>query len=374
VPPGPRTSPKFAGRSALGTRNALALQLDEKRRAGTSLTDLTLSNPTLAGFDYPPDLLGALADRRGLVYAPDPRGLREARAAIGDPDDVILCASTSEAYSWLFKLLCDPGDAVLAPRPSYPLFDQLAALEGVALATYRLAYDGAWHIDFPSLQEALTPRTRAILLVSPNNPTGSYLTSEELARLVEIAGARELALVLDEVFAERAHAVPDGALTFRLGGLSKSAGLPQLKLAWIVASGPRKREALERLELIADAYLSVSTPVQLALPRILSTAGAGIRAQILDRVHANRALIAARVAGTPLTLLHGEAGWSAILRAPATRTDEELALALLRDHDVLVYPGYFFDLDGGTFLVVSLLAPPADLERGLDAISATATR
>ena len=357
----------FSGRSAPGSRNRLALLLDEKRRAGVSLTDLTIANPTQVGFVYPPDLLACLADPLGLVYAPDPRGLREARAAIGDPEDVILCASTSEAYGWLFKLLCDPGDTVLAPRPSYPLFDHLAALDAVELASYRLAYDGAWHVDFPSLIAALTPRTRAILVVSPNNPTGSYVTSEELERLVSIARDGELALVIDEVFAERPHFLPDGALTFRLGGLSKSAGLPGLKLAWIIASGPRKAEALDRLETLADSYLSVATPVQLALARLLES---GIQAQILDRIRANRARIAARVADTPLTLLHGDAGWSAILRAPATRTDEELALALLGEHDVLVHPGYFFDLEGGTFVVVSLLVPPADLDRGLDALLA----
>jgi aspartate/methionine/tyrosine aminotransferase len=359
----------FSGRLPPDARNRLALLLDEKRRAGVSLIDLTIANPTQVGFVYPPELLAPLADPRGLVYAPDPRGLREARAALGDPDDVVLCASTSEAYGWLFKLLCDPGDAVLAPRPSYPLLEHLAALDAVELASYRLAYDGAWHLDVPSLVEALTPRTRAILVVSPGNPTGSYASDDELARLVEIARAHELALVLDEVFAERPQRLPDGALTFRLGGLSKSAGLPGLKLAWIVASGPRKTEALERLEIIADSYLSVATPVQLALPRLLE-ARAAIQPQITGRARANRARIAERVAGTSLTLLHADAGWSAVLRAPATRTDEELALALLGEHDVLVHPGYFFDLDAGTFVVVSLLVPPADLDRGLDALLA----
>jgi aspartate/methionine/tyrosine aminotransferase len=362
----------FSGRVSLGIRNALSALLDERRPT----IDLTVSNPTRVGIEYPRELIDALADARGLVYEPSARGLRAAREAIGggrvDPDDIVLCASTSEAYSWLFKLLCDPGDAVLVPEPSYPLFAQLAALEAVTLAPYPLAYDGAWHIDLPSLR--VPARARAIVAVSPNNPTGSYLRQEELARLA----ATGLPLVVDEVFAD--YPLDDAArvtlaaaepapLIFSLGGLSKSVGLPQLKLAWIVAGGERRRDALERLEHIADGYLSVATPVQLAAPRLLE-AGAAIRARILARVRDSRARIAARVAGTAVTLLHAEGGWSAILRCPAVRTDEELALALLREHGVLVHPGYFFDLDG-THLVVSLLTPPGDLARGLDAILST---
>jgi aspartate/methionine/tyrosine aminotransferase len=344
----------FSKRSTFPTEEN---ELSRLRAARPQAIDLTLSNPTAAGLDYPPGLLDALADPAGLRYAPDPRGLRSAREAIaGDrADDVILCASTSEAYGWLFKLLCDPGDQVLAPRPSYPLFDYLAALEGVELVPYDLQYDGAWHLGpLPS-----APRARAVLVVSPNNPTGNVLARDEL-RAIERLG---LPVISDEVFAPYTPeplSVADEArvLAFSLGGLSKSAALPQLKLAWIRAGGPEpaRREALARLELIADTYLSVSTPVQLAAPRLLAAAAA-LRAQIAARVAANRALLQA-AAPPAVTVLPADGGWYAVLRFPATETDEALALRLLRDHDVHVHPGYFFDFGPGTWLVVSLLPPP----------------
>jgi len=369
---------RFSGRlpaTDATTLNALGRLLSEKRRAGTNLLDLTLSNPTAAGIIYPEaEILAALAPPEALRYAPDPRGLESARVAVGGAaaDDVLLTASTSEAYAYLFKLLCDPGDVVLMPEPSYPLFAYLTALEGVQAAPYRLAYDGAWHIDFASLEENVA-KARAILVVSPNNPTGSYLKRGELERL----GSYGLPLIVDEVFADYPLDVPADAvsrvarpdspvLTFGLGGLSKSAGLPQLKLGWIVVGGAGRAEALERLELIADSYLSVATPVQLAAPRLVA-AGATIRQSILARVRRNRDALAVRLPPA-LELLPAEAGWSAIVRFPATRTDEELALALLRDRDTLVQPGYFFDMPAGTFLVISLLPEPHVFDAGVAAI------
>jgi len=371
---------RFSGRlsqiSAATEPNAWTRLLLEKRAAGARLLDLTLSNPTETGIAYPEDAIrAALGPDGALRYQPDPRGLRSAReavaAAAGAPvEDVLLTVSTSEAYSYLLKLFCNPGDAVLVPEPSYPLFEHLTALEGVAAAPYRLAYDGAWHIDFSTVRAGAA---RAIIVVSPNNPTGSYLKTGELARLAALG----LPLIVDEVFADYPLAPPSDAvhlaarpnapvLTFSLGGLSKSAGLPQLKLGWIVAGGPGRAAALDKLELIADCYLSVATPVQLAAPKLLAL-GAEVRDAIRARVRRNRDALAARLPPS-LTLLPAEAGWSAILRFPATRSDEELALALLRDHDTLVHPGYFFDLTGGTFLVVSLLPTPEMFDAGTAAI------
>jgi alanine-synthesizing transaminase len=382
----------FSRRVALAPPNALSALLDDKRRAGARIRDLTVSNPTQVGLVYPgEEILAALADPAALVYQPEPRGLLAAREAVAADyarrglfvhvNNLLLTASTSEAYALLFKLLCDPGDTVLAPTPSYPLFDYLASLEGISLASYPLAYDGQWHIDFAALDEA--PPAKALLFVSPNNPTGSYLKEDEHRRLVAWAAERGMALIVDEVFAEypAADAPRDRvelaarpgceALVFSLGGLSKAAGLPQLKLGWIAAAGPEAlvAPALGRLELIADSYLSVATPVQLAAGRLLA-AGAKVRAQILARVRANRAAVAAAVAGTAVELLPAEGGWSAVLRLPSTRSDEEIALALLRDHHTLVHPGYFFDFARGTYLVLSLLGAPDDVAAGISAIVA----
>jgi aspartate/methionine/tyrosine aminotransferase len=362
---------RFSARTPHSEPNALARLVADKRAAGVRIHDLTISNPTTAGIAYPDDeLAAALADRRALIYAPDPRGQLDARRAVApghDPDRVFLTASTSEAYAWLFKLLCDPGDAVLAPAPSYPLFDHLAALEGIGLATYPLAWDGEWHVDLPALEAAIDGRTRAILVVSPNNPTGSYLKRGEWARLQALG----LPLIVDEVFADYpahdapapdrvtcAAAEPDAtALTFSLGGLSKSAGLPQLKLGWIRVAGARDvvDEACARLELVADSYLSVGASVQAAAPRLVEL-GARVRRDIQARVRASRAALGGLA-------MPAEAGWSAIIRLPAVRTDEDVALALLRDHDTLVQPGYFYDFGRGTYIVVSLLAEPAELAR-----------
>jgi len=367
--------------------NAWTGLLAAKRAAGARLLDLTESNPTRVGIPYPADeVRAALADPGSLAYEPHPRGWRGAIDAVVadharrgfavDPAQVLLTASTSEAYAFLFKLLCDPGDVVLVPQPSYPLFDFLVALEGLRLARYPLVWDGAWTVDLDAVAAALDaePRIRALLIVSPNNPTGSYLKRGELTALAALAAERGVALVCDEVFAEYpASAAPDPrrvelaaaeelpALTFSLGGLSKSAGLPQLKLAWIVAGGPPAlaADAMERLELVADSFLSVGTPVQRATPRLLELAALP-RAAIQERVRANRARLAARIGrDSELTLRPAEGGWYAILRFPNTRSDEDLALDLLRDRDVLVHPGYFFDNPTDqVLLIVSLLPRP----------------
>jgi aspartate/methionine/tyrosine aminotransferase len=518
--------------------NPLSTLLEQKRAEGAHVIDLTESNPTRAGFTYPTEeILSALADPLALHYDPSPRGLASAREAIsnyyahrgagrgaGDlvtcrPDQILLTASTSEAYAYLFKLLCDPGDEILAPRPSYPLFEFLAALESVRIRQYPLRYDGAWHIDFPSLEAAITSRTRAIIVVNPNNPTGSFLKPDEFDRLQSLAIAppsnptrqiseprlsrsgtqappspphsyenrsltrqdwdaeaavhtepnptrqggdteraihspspnrqllseprpsglseprpsglseprpsgsgtqitpspphsyenrsptREgggttaavhtepnptrqggdaktgIAILMDEVFSDYHFGAPPPtpaephdwqatrsptppALTFSMSGLSKIAGLPQMKLGWIVAQGPGHQAALDRLELVADTYLSVATPIQLALPRLLA-ASEIIRAQILDRAQSNLARLRSLTAGTACHVLNVEGGWSATLQVPRTRTEESWALTLLADHDVLVQPGFFFDFESEAFLVVSLITPPELFDEGI---------
>jgi alanine-synthesizing transaminase len=281
----------------------------------------------------------------------------------------VLTSSTSEAYSLLFKLLCDPGDDVLIPVPSYPLFDHLSRLDAVEIRTYQLDYHGRWMIDGHSVAASWTPRTRALLAVSPNNPTGSSLSHAEWTMLNSRCAERGTALIVDEVFADyplttgrvEHQSVPATALTFHLGGLSKSAGLPQVKLGWIRVDGPDAAvaAALERLEIICDTYLSVSTPVQVAAPALIAR-GAEVRTAILERIRTNATALSALTADHPsVSMLHADAGWSAVLRIPSTRPEEEVVLDLLEHDDVLVHPGYFFDFPHEAFLVVSLL-PPAD--------------
>ena len=372
--------------------NAITRAVESLRTRGVALFDLTESNPTRVGVTYPSTLLDALANPAGLSYAPEPLGLPPARTAVArylgttrrldiDPGRVVLSASTSEAYSWLFKLLCEPGDEVLVPAPSYPLFDSLASLEAVRLTPYRLDYHGVWSIDRDSVMRSLSPRTRAILVVSPNNPTGSSLRDHDRDWLAGVAAAHDLALISDEVFAEYPlRPAPDAAslhgtkeaLTFVLGGLSKSAALPQLKLAWTTVSGPPVLvdDALARLEIIADTYLSVATPVQLAAHELLEAASS-LRDQIQSRLEANLTLLEQTTAGTPVTLLRPEGGWSAVLRVPAVETEEALVLRLLNEDHVLVHPGYFFDFDTEAWLVVSLLPEPG---RFRDAVSRVVAR
>ena len=381
----------FSERARFDRReNRLAERLAARRAAGGAILDLTQSNPTRAGLLPPLDLLASLAEEAGRHYDPTPFGLRAAREAVArdfearglrlDADRVVLHASTSEAYGFLFKLLCDPGDEVLVPRPGYPLFDFLARLESVDVRRYTLAFDGEWHLDAGALAAAIGSRTRAIVVVSPGNPTGAYLKTDELARLDALCAERGIALVSDEVFADfplRADArrapgaARDGsALAFSLGGVSKSCGLPQLKLAWTAVTGPEslRREALARLEIVADTYLPVATPVQVAAPALLARK-AELQAPIRARVARNlEALRGALAPSSPATLLEPEGGWSAVLRVPATCGEEERALRLLGTHGVLVHPGYFFDFPGEAYLVLSLLPPPAEFDAGVSRV------
>jgi aspartate/methionine/tyrosine aminotransferase len=371
--------------------NRISRALDAAR--GRPLIDLTESNPTAVGLAYPEaEILAALADPRALRYQPTPRGLDEARAAAAgwyarlgcavDPARIWLTASTSEAYSLLFKLLCDPGDRVLVPAPSYPLFDLLAGLDAVATAPYPLRYQAGWYLDADEVARAVDARTRAILIVNPNNPTGSFVKTEQSAALEKLCAERGLALISDEVFADYARG-PDPAraatlagcersLTFCLSGLSKPAGLPQLKLGWLHVGGPPELVAAAeaRLELIADSYLSVGAPVQHAAARLIA-AGAGIAAQLRARTERNRARLAAAVRGTALALLASEGGWYAVLRAPRTRTEEEWTLALL-DDGVVVQPGFFFDFEEEAYLVVSLIVDEERFAEGVRRIVARA--
>ncbi len=370
------------------TPNRLTKALEELRGQGTPVLDLTESNPTHCGFRYPAELVSALADPDSLLYEPSAQGDLSARRALEalyaskgvsvDPGEIFLTASTSEAYSFLFKLLCNPGDAVLVPKPSYPLFEYLAGLEGVEPAAYPLVYDSRWRIDTEALLAQVTDRTRAIALVHPNNPTGSCVTKPELQEIRTLCQRRGLALIADEVFAEYLFEEdpqipstlvgPGGVLVFGLGGLSKFMGLPQMKLGWISVSGPKEQvdPALERLEMIADTYLSVNTPVQRALPGWLSRA-AGIQRQIRDRIAGNRSFLvrsAAQTGGTA-TCLAADGGWNAVLKMPAVRDEEAWVMNRLRIGRVLVYPGYFFDFQETGHAVVSLLVPAPIFQEGV---------
>lgn len=371
--------------------NRLSRLLEAKRRSGAPILDLTESNPTRAGIDYPEDLLAPLADPAGLVYEPAPLGLPEARAAVAsdfrrrgltvDPERVLLTASTSEAYAFLFKLLLDPGEVVLVPRPSYPLFDFLARLEGALTACYDLDYDGEWHLSVPRLAAHVTATTRAVCVVHPNNPTGSFLKKDEAALLLGLCAERGLAVICDEVFADyafgddprraRSLAADGEALVFSLGGLSKSCGLPQLKLGWLAAFGPEqpRREALRLLELIADSFLSVGTPVQRAATRLLERLPE-LQGPIQRRVAANLALLKQRADGSPATPLRVEGGWYAVLQVPRTLPEEERVLRLLERRDVLVHPGFFFDFPGEAYLVLSLLPREPEFAAGVSAVLA----
>jgi alanine-synthesizing transaminase len=374
------------------TPNRLSDALAARRAAGREVLDLTESNPTRAGLPYPPDLLDGLSDPRGLRYEPSAMGHTAAREAVAAEyarqgaavavEDVLLTASTSEAYAFAFKLLCDPEDEVLIPAPSYPLFDFLAGLESAHVRSYPLLLAGGeWHLDVAGLEALVGPRTRAVVVVHPNNPTGSFLKKAEAEALLELAARRSLAVVSDEVFLDYTEG-PDerrfgsfagssAALTLAMGGLSKACGLPQLKLGWMAIAGPEplRRAARERLEIVADTYLSVATPVQLAAPGLLARRDA-LQAPIAERVRANRRQVARQVAGSRASLLPAEGGWYAVLQVPATRTEEDLAVALLEDDGVLVHPGFFFGFPREAFLVLSLLCEPAVLSRGLAALLA----
>ncbi|HXP80370.1 MAG TPA: pyridoxal phosphate-dependent aminotransferase [Verrucomicrobiae bacterium] len=366
--------------------------LEEHRRSGKELFDLTASNPTTCGFTYPErEILAALTDPRGLIYRPESKGLREAREAVAeyyagragfsgsvariDPERILLSSGTSEAYSHIFRLLCEAGDEILVPAPSYPLFEFLADLADIHLVPYPLLYDHGWQIDFASLRAALTPRSRAVLVVHPNNPTGSFVQPREAAELAEICSAREMAIVTDEVFLDYAgsampahtFALSDAALTFTLSGLSKISLLPQMKLAWTVVSGPAAlvHAAIDRLEIIADTYLSPSTPVQLALPKFLSQRHS-LQAQLQQRISANLSVLDNLLRESKsLARLERQGGWYAILRVPVTATDDDLTVALLERCSVLVHPGHFFNFSREGFLVLSLITPEQQFQEGL---------
>jgi alanine-synthesizing transaminase len=366
--------------------NAVSRAIDAKRRSGTAIVDLTETNPTSAGFTYPKELLEPLANPRALEYDPQPLGLWPARVAVASDfrrrgivisaDRVALTSSTSEAYAMLFKLLCDSGDAVLVPHPSYPLFEHLTQLEGVTAIPYALEYHGSWRIDLESITRAANDRTRAILIVSPNNPTGSFLHRDDLNALSDLSANNGWAIIGDEVFADysldaapaAAHVLARAdALTFSLGGLSKSAGLPQLKLGWIGFGGPAAKvdEAMAAYEVIADTYLSVSTPVQAAAAELLIS-GAAIRAQILTRVRRNLESLRNLASHHPsCNVLRVEGGWSAVIQVPQLRGEESLVLELLEKDNVLVHPGYFFDFAREAFIVVSLLIEPLIFDQAI---------
>jgi aspartate/methionine/tyrosine aminotransferase len=354
----------------------------ESAARGSGPFDLTLSNPTVAGIDYPLDLLDPLADPAGLSYRPDPRGLPEAREAVSayyvergasvPPERVFLCASTSEAYGLLFRLLCDPGDAVLAPAPSYPLFDHLGGLEGVRVIPYGLDLDGDGQ---PLLDDPHIAGSRAVLVVHPNNPTGAHVAPGVAARIAGACGENATALIADEVFLDypldgrrrESFAGRDDCLTFVLGGLSKSVGLPQLKLGWIVVSGPDslRNEALERLEFVSDAYLSASTPAQLALASFLER-GKLIRTRILERCMGNLRVMERLLKKAPsIRVLRPEGGWSAVVRYPSLDDDETVALKLMREDGVAVHPGTWFGFPTSGHLVVSLLPVPHVFREGV---------
>jgi alanine-synthesizing transaminase len=434
--------------------NAFTRALDAARAARKPLLDLTASNPTTVGLKYDgPRILRALAAPASLTYSPQPLGLRADREAVQQyyaqlpqpaqisAEQVLLTASTSEAYSFIFRLLCAPGDEVLAPRPSYPLFDFLAGIHDVALKPYPLVYHDAWQLDFHSLERAITPRTRAIIVVHPNNPTGHFVSQPELAQLNALCSERGLALIADEVFLDYALESPapftfaagspghSAALTFTMSGLSKVAGLPQMKLSWLVAAGPEalRAQAMSRLEVIADTYLSMSAPVQHAAAELLATR-TDFQSQLRARLQANLAELDRQLAAGPhsarhpasaarthpshhdqpptmnhelsrrshhdqpptmnhelsrpshhdepptmnhepvytsCSRLHAQAGWYAVLRVPVTRSDEELAIALLTERSVIVHPGHFYDFESDGYLVVSLITPESDFREGM---------
>jgi alanine-synthesizing transaminase len=369
--------------------NRLTAALAARRARGEALADLTESNPTRTGLVYPPGLLAPLADAAALAYDPQPFGLPAARAAVvadyarrgvaTSVDRVCLAASTSEAYAWLFKLLCDPGDRVLVPRPSYPLFEHLTALESVEASPYELDAHGHWRIDVEALARQVDGRTRAVLVVSPNNPTGSVLDRAELEALAAVCAAHDLVLIGDEVFADyRLDGQPpapsvveqDAAVAVSLGGLSKSVGLPQVKVAWMAVGGPAAPadRVMAGLEIVADTFLSVSTPAQVALQALL-TAGTTIRAAIQQRTARNLAALAAAAALAPaVTLLSPAGGWCAVLQVPSVRNEEALVVDLVERDGVLVHPGYFFDFPREAFVIVSLLAAPEVFDAGVSRV------
>ncbi|HEY7351666.1 MAG TPA: pyridoxal phosphate-dependent aminotransferase, partial [Terriglobales bacterium] len=348
--------------------NRLTLAHQAAQSSGRKILDLTLSNPTRAGFEYDEsEILNALRNSKALDYDPRPKGLLSAREAVAeyysrkiDPESLILTTGTSEGYSYVFRLLCNPGDEMLVPKPSYPLFDFLADLQDVKLVPYSLIYDHGWQIDFHSLEQACTENSRAVVLVHPNNPTGSYVSNQEREHLNEFCKRHNLSLIVDEVFLDYAHngepqpsfTATCEVLTFTLSGLSKISALPQMKMSWIVISGPLSQvsESMERVEIIADTYLSPNAPVQLATPVLLAQRNM-IQPQLLRRIHANLTEL-----DRQLALQHScsrfdiQGGWYTVLRIPVTQSDEDFAVGLLERHSVLVHPGHYYDFPSEGYL------------------------
>lgn len=364
--------------------------LEEMRSSGERIVDLTVSNPTQCGFQYDSErILAAFQNPKSLSYEPEAKGLLTAREEVAkyykedhrvtiDPESLVLTTSTSEAYSYVFRLLCNPHDEILVPKPSYPLFDFLGDLQDVSLIPYSLEYAHGWFVDFHSLVRGLTPRTRAVLLVHPNNPTGSYAHAEEVQRLNELCRERGMALVVDEVFLDfslsdqrrKSFVGNQDALTFTLSGLSKIAALPQMKVAWIAVSGPEtlKKQSLDRLEIIADTYLSLNSPTQWAFPELFEQRRS-LRPQLLERIRQNWADLKSAVGKQAFCeVLDAEGGWYAVVRVASDCSDEDLAIELLRKTHTLVHPGHFYDFASDGYIVLSLIIPRAEFERGVSCL------
>ncbi|HZQ20024.1 MAG TPA: pyridoxal phosphate-dependent aminotransferase [Terriglobales bacterium] len=370
------------------TPNRLTLAQQQALGAGSKILDLTISNPTRIGIEYDESsILNALRNPKALDYHPQPKGMRSAREAVAeyysrgsqgladlDPENIVLTTGTSEGYSFIFCLLCNPGDEILVPKPSYPLFDFLADLQDVKLIPYSLIYDHGWQIDFHSLEQALTKKSRGVLLVHPNNPTGSYVSAREREQLNVLCSERRLALIVDEVFldyalngkAQPSFAINKDVLTFILSGISKISALPQMKLAWISVHGLQREvnSAVQRLEVIADTYLSMNAPIQLAASVLLAQ-HKSIQAQVMNRVKANLSELDHQLVNQKsCSRLEIEGGWYTVIRIPVTRSDEDFAIELLRCHSVLVHPGHFYDFSNDGYLVASLIVPEQEFREG----------
>jgi alanine-synthesizing transaminase len=366
--------------------NRLSETLARHRASGKPFIDMSASNPTECGLSYDTGaILSALSNPAVLAYEPEPKGLLVAREAVAvyyaargvavPTSDIFLTTSTSEAYSFVFRILCNPGDEILIPTPSYPLFDLLADIQDVRLVRYPLVHDNGWQIDFRALEDAITTRARGLIIVHPNNPTGHFTKPEEFARLNRICAAREIALIADEVFldysllheSEFTFTANSKVLTFTMSGLSKISGLPQMKVAWLITGGPDrlKTQALDRLEVIADTYLSMNTPTQVATPVFLKQRR-GFQQQLTARVRANLAELDRQLSvQKSCNRLQVEGGWYAVLRVPATRSDAELAIDLLTTKSVYLHPGHFYDFPGDGYLIVSLITRELDFAEGI---------
>jgi alanine-synthesizing transaminase len=366
--------------------NRLSAALAAHRAAGKPLIDLTVSNPTECGFQYDEEIiLSALRNPSAMRYEPNPRGLEVARGAVAryyaergaavSNDDIFLTTGTSEAYSFVFRTLCDPEHELLIPEPSYPLFEFLADIQDVRLVRYPLVYDHGWQIDFHALEQAMTPRTRGVIVVHPNNPTGHFVKAEEMRKLNDICAACEIAIIADEVFLDFAlgnrqlatFAANPAALTFTMSGLSKICGLPQMKAAWLTVSGPEasKADAVSRIEVIADTYLSMNAPVQWAMPALLGQRRS-FQKQLMARVNENLSELDRQLTQQKsCSRLDVEGGWNAVIRVPATRSDEELALELLATKYVYVHPGHFYDFPASGYLVVSLITQKVEFSEAV---------